>query len=631
MHPPAGKERPEPATAPLYPLARILVERGFLEAGPALAAQASAQAAGRSFDAFLKESGTLPEAHLYAALAELHRVPYVDVSGLDFDAGQLNLLPEYLARRHTCLPLEQRGRQLTVVMADPVDLDAVQDIAFATGRTVTALMGAPGQIQEAIQRHYSRHLEGAGALIEAGSHGTEDPFLVRWGQASALEPTAEDGPVVQLLNLVLRKAIQLGASDIHLEPGQTEGVVRFRLDGLLTDQLKVPSGMHPSLVSRLKILGRMDIAERRLPQDGSARVKVDAREVDLRLSTIPLRQGEKAVIRILDAAAGAFELDSIGFTPGDFAKVEKLIRRHMGMVIMTGPTGSGKTTTLYSMLNRIKSRTLNIVTVEDPIEYNYDGLNQMQVNADIHLTFASGLRSILRQDPDVILVGEIRDAETAEIACRAALTGHLVFSTLHTNDAPSSITRLLDIGLPKYLVASVLSGIIGQRLVRRVCPDCQVPEPVDPAVVAELGLPEASLAGGRFMRGAGCARCHDKGYRGRLGVFETLVPDSRMRDLVLQGASEEDIRAAARDAGMRTLMEDGLEKAKAGITTLAELGRVLEVGEYVTSSCLGCGRVLNSSYRFCPFCRLEHRRVCAGCGAALQPGWVVCADCGTAV
>jgi len=348
----------------------------------------------------------------------------------------------------------------------------------------------------------------------------------------------------------------------------------------------------------------------------------------MRLSTIPLRGGEKAVIRILDASLGNFELDSIGFLPDDQAKIEKLIQRHMGMVIMTGPTGSGKTTTLYAMLNRIKKRTINIVTVEDPIEYNYPGLNQMQVNPDIELTFARGLRSILRQDPDVILVGEIRDAETAEIACRAALTGHLVFSTLHTNDAPSSITRLVDIGVPRYLVASVVSGIIGQRLVRRACGECWMPTDPDPESLVTLGLQASNLPQGSYGAGQGCPKCNEIGFKGRVGVFETLLMDSRIRDLVLRGASEEDIRLAAQESGMRTLIEDGLEKARQGRTTLEELGRVLEVGEYAASGCTGCGRVLHHEYRFCPYCKTPHHRVCAGCGRALHVGWVACAYCG---
>jgi general secretion pathway protein E len=338
--------------------------------------------------------------------------------------------------------------------------------------------------------------------------------------------------------------------------------------------------------------------------------------------------GEKAVIRILDATGGVFELESIGFLPDDMAKVDQLIHRHMGMIIMTGPTGSGKTTTLYSMLNRIKARTINIVTVEDPIEYNYEGLNQMQVNTDINLTFSGGLRAILRQDPDVILVGEIRDAETAEIACRAALTGHLVFSTLHTNDATSSITRLIDIGIPRYLVASVVSGIIAQRLVRRVCPDCQTPVEADAESVRGLQLSDASLAGGDYRKGTGCVKCHDMGYRGRMGVFETFMLDPAVRDLILRGATEEDIRLAAMEGGMRTLVEDGLEKAKRGYTSLDELGRVLEVGEHAASCCPGCGKLLNSAYQFCPYCRTQQRRVCTNCGKTLHHGWKACAYCG---
>jgi type II secretory ATPase GspE/PulE/Tfp pilus assembly ATPase PilB-like protein len=430
------------------------------------------------------------------------------------------------------------------------------------------------------------------------------------------------------MNLIMRKAIQLKASDIHIEPGNPEGTVRFRLDGLLADQLKVPTALLPALVSRLKILGRLDIAERRLPQDGSVRVKLEGREADLRISTIPLRAGEKAVIRVLDRSTGGMGLEAIGLLPGDLKKVEGLIGRHKGMIVSTGPTGSGKTTMLYGILNRIKSSTTNIVTVEDPIEYHNPGLNQMQVNADIGLTFATGLRSILRQDPDIILVGEIRDAETAEIACRAALTGHLVFTTLHTNDAPTTITRLFDIGIPRYLVASVLIGIIAQRLIRVVCEDCKAPARPDQEEGAVLGLSAASLAGGTYMAGKGCVTCQESGYKGRTGVFEILVMDSRIRELILKGATEEDIRLAAQEAGMHSLVEDGLEKAKAGITTIDELVRVLEIAEHVATSCPGCGHSLNSEYRFCPYCRAVMRRVCTGCGGILQSGWAACAHCG---
>ncbi len=610
-------------------LGDLLVRHGLITAQALEDARLAQRGSGKRIGEILVERGHLSEVQLTRFLADRLKVPYLDVSALAFGTEELSLLPEALARKYTVLPIRRDGKRLEVVMATPQDLDAIRDISFATGCKVFPAIGGRSLIVETIERFYSRHLEGADALMAAGVGDTAEPLLAqRASEPSALDADAEDAPVIQLMNLIMRKAIQLKASDIHIEPGAPEGTVRFRIDGLLADQLKVPVALHPALISRLKVLGRLDIAERRLPQDGSVRVKVEGREADLRISTIPLRSGEKAVVRILDTSGGGLELEAIGLSPQDLKKVESLIGRHKGMIVVTGPTGSGKTTTLYGILNRIKCPTINIVTVEDPIEYHYPGLNQMQVNAEVGLTFATGLRSILRQDPDVVLVGEIRDAETAEIACRAALTGHLVFTTLHTNDAPSTIIRLLDIGIPRYLVASVLVGIIAQRLVRCVCPDCKVPAQPDPGLVVGLGLSAASLTGGRYMAGKGCVKCHESGFRGRTGVFEMLVMDSKIRDLILKGATEEDLRLAAQESGTRGLVEDGLEKAKAGLTTLDELVRVLEVAEHAATSCPGCGRPLNSEYRFCPYCRTVRRRVCTGCGRVLQPGWVACVYCG---
>lgn len=584
---------------------------------------------GQRIGEILLAQGHISESQLIPVLASQLKVAYTDVPSLILGSDELSLIPEALARKYTALPIRRQAGRLEVVMADPLDFEAIRDLSFATGMKVSPSLGGRGQILEAIDRFYARHLEGAGALMAAGVGDTNEPLLLqRADEARALDADAEDAPVIQLLNLIMRKAIVLGASDIHIEPGAPEGTVRFRLDGLLADQLKVPPRLQPALISRLKILGRLDIAERRLPQDGSVRVKLEGREADLRISSIPLRAGEKAVIRVLDTSGGGMGLQAIGLSSVDLKKVESLIGRHKGMVVATGPTGSGKTTMLYGVLNRIKSPTTNIVTVEDPIEYHYPGLNQMQVNADIGLTFAAGLRSILRQDPDIILVGEIRDAETAEIACRAALTGHLVFTTLHTNDAPTTITRLLDIGIPRYLVASVLIGIIAQRLVRVVCADCKAPANPDAAAVVGLGLSPASLAGGQFMAGKGCLKCQESGYKGRTGVFEILLMDSRIRDLILRGSTEEDIRLAAQEAGMQNLVENGLAKAKAGVTTVEELVRVLEVSEHVATSCPGCGRHLNSEYRHCPYCRTVLRRVCSSCGRVLQAGWAVCSFCG---
>jgi type II secretory ATPase GspE/PulE/Tfp pilus assembly ATPase PilB-like protein len=610
-------------------LGDLLVRHGLITPKILEDALKTQRQSGKQIGEILLAHGHISESQLIPVLASQLKVGYTDVPSLILGSDELSLLPEAMARKYTALPIRRQANRLEVVMADPLDFEAIRDLSFATGMKVSPSLGGRGQILEAIDRFYARHLEGAGALMAAGVGDTTEPLLLqRADEARALDPDAEDAPVIQLLNLIMRKAIQLGASDIHIEPGTPEGTVRFRLDGLLADQLKVPPRLQPALISRLKILGRLDIAERRLPQDGSVRVKLEGREADLRISCIPLRAGEKAVIRVLDTSGGGMGLQAIGLSPADLKKVESLIGRHKGMVVATGPTGSGKTTMLYGVLNRIKSPTTNIVTVEDPIEYHYPGLNQMQVNADIGLTFAAGLRSILRQDPDIILVGEIRDAETAEIACRAALTGHLVFTTLHTNDAPTTITRLLDIGIPRYLVASVLIGIIAQRLVRTVCPDCKAPASPDAAAVVGLGLSPASLAGGQYMAGKGCLKCQESGYKGRTGVFEILLMDSRIRDLILRGSTEEDIRLAAQEAGMQNLVENGLAKAKAGVTTIDELVRVLEVSEHVATSCPGCGRHLNSEYRHCPYCRTVLRRVCSSCGRLLQAGWAVCSYCG---
>jgi type IV pilus assembly protein PilB len=631
----AGNQRPtKPDKTPEAPgrlrLGELLAKRGLITQQALERVLTEQRQSGKRIGEILLDFGHVTESQLLSLLSDHLKVPSIDVSALALSPDELDLLPEDLARKYTALPIGRSGKRLELVMADPLDYDAVRDLSFATGSKVTAKLGSRSRIVEAIDRFYSRHLEGAERLMEKGvGHAGTEPLLTARSQApSVLDADAENAPVIQLANLIMRKAIQLGASDIHIEPGIPEGIVRFRLDGLLSDQLKVPAALHPALVSRLKVIGRLDIAERRLPQDGSVRVAVEGSEADLRISIIPLQHGEKAVVRVLDTSSRSLGLEDIGIAPDDLKKVKGLIERHRGMVVVTGPTGSGKTTTLYGILNRIKSPTTNIVTVEDPVEYHYPGLNQMQVNADIGLTFSAGLRSILRQDPDIILVGEIRDAETAEIACRAALTGHLVFTTLHTNDAPSTITRLLDIGVPAYLVSSVLVGIIAQRLVRTVCGHCKHPAQPDARGIVGLGLSAVSLAGGTYMAGKGCVKCQGSGYKGRTGVFETLAMNARIRDLILRQSTEEDIRLAAQESGMRSLVQDGLDKAKQGRTTVEELARVLEVSEHAAVSCPSCGRLLNSEYRFCPTCRATLRRVCHGCGKILQSGWIVCAHCG---
>jgi type IV pilus assembly protein PilB len=425
----------------------------------------------------------------------------------------------------------------------------------------------------------------------------------------------------------MTKAIRQRASDIHIEPTARDFRVRYRIDGLLKEDLRLPKWIHGALISRMKILGQLNIAERRLPQDGSVRVRSDNREIDLRLSTLPTQYGEKMVIRVLDQGRLVVALDTLGVSPQNLSKIHSLMRCRRGIILVTGPTGSGKTTTLYSMIHAMRDEVTNIVTVENPIEYNLEGVNQVQINTDIGLTFAHCLRAILRQDPNVILIGEIRDLETAEIACRAAMTGHLVLSTVHTNDAPSTITRLVDLGIPRYLVGSLVMGVIAQRLVRSVCPRCKTVTPPPVESLVSLHIPLDSVKSVDFYYGKGCSYCHYIGYQGRTGLYEILEMTPRLRELVVSGAAEQDIRSAALAAKMTSLGEDGLNKVKAGITTIEELVRVIEVREDLQTFCTHCGQSIHIDFQVCPYCAHPVSHHCHACGKPLQPEWIVCPYC----
>jgi general secretion pathway protein E len=385
---------------------------------------------------------------------------------------------------------------------------------------------------------------------------------------------ASEAPVIRLVNLLITRATEAGASDIHFEPFEDRLIVRNRIDGVLHEVESPPKRLQAAIISRIKLMAKMNIAERRLPQDGRIRVRVAERGIDIRVSTVPTAFGESLVLRLLDRSQVLLDLETLGFAGADFERFERLIARPYGMILVTGPTGSGKTTTLYAVLDRLNSPDKKIVTIEDPVEYQITGINQIQVHPKIGLTFAGGLRSIVRQDPDVILVGEIRDRETADIAVQSALTGHLVFSTVHTNDAPGAVTRLEDMGVEGFLIASAVAGILAQRLVRRVCPSCAVPAAPDPAILRALGGPAEDLAGYRV--GAGCEECNRTGFRGRVGIFELLVIDDEIRRLVLARAGSPSIREAAVRAGMRTMRRDGLEKAARGLTTVAEVLRATQ-------------------------------------------------------
>jgi type II secretory ATPase GspE/PulE/Tfp pilus assembly ATPase PilB-like protein len=436
-------------------------------------------------------------------------------------------------------------------------------------------------------------------------------------------------PLVRLVDALIAYGVVRQASDIHVEPTAEATLVRYRVHGLLTSAFRLPKGLHPALVSRVKILAALDIAERRLPQDGAVRGRHAGHAVDLRISSLPSQHGETVVIRILDHSRQLLSLDALGLTTREADAVHAILARRKGIILVTGPTGSGKTTTLYAMLNTIRDGTTNIVTVEDPIEYSIAGVNQVQVNVDSGLTFARALRAILRQDPDVVLIGEIRDGETAEIAYRAAMTGHLVLSTLHTNDAPATIARLTDLGVPRYLVAAHTAGILAQRLVRTLCPACRIQGRPSLAHVLHLGLPASAADEATWWLPHGCDACNGSGYRGRLSLFESLLPSRELREQVAAGAHEQSLRTTALRTGMVSLFAAGLAKAREGLTSLDELGRVLEPDDGAPPLCETCGQIRPGPTPHCPFCGTLTSGMCSACGASLAPSWRHCASCGT--
>jgi len=474
----------------------------------------------------------------------------------------VGLVPPELARRHRVVPLRREPAGVVVLPVDPFAPELPDDLAFALGRGIRLAVGDPAHVEALWRRHYG---DGDSAAEPPGRGATAEP------SADDLAALAVQVPVVRFVNLVLARAVRDRASDLHFEPFEDEYRVRCRIDGTLFDLPPPPRGLAPAIASRLKILANLDIAERRVPQDGRIRLGVAGRAVDLRVSTLPTQFGESIVLRVLDRSATGLELDDLGLPPGVVEVVRRTIRRPSGIFIVTGPTGSGKTTTLYSCLRRLNAVDTKVLTVEDPVEYEIEGVMQVPVNPVAGLSFASALRSFLRHDPDVVMVGEIRDLETAQIAIQAALTGHLVLATLHTNDAAGAITRLTDMGVERFLLASTIEAVLAQRLVRRICPDCRERCAPDPAQLERLGLAPGSVPQG--FRGRGCARCRESGYRGRLGIFEIFAVDDELRELIARGAPLEALRDAARARGLRPLREDGWRLVREGGTTAEELAR----------------------------------------------------------
>ncbi len=617
-------------------LGAVLSAQGAVSAADLAAALTEQQRSGRRLGETLLSLQTVSEEQVARALAEQWGYLYLDLAAHPPLPEAVAMVPADVAERHRIVPVSLDGKELLVATSDPVQYEAMHDASFASGTPVRPVICAPGAIRRAIDEHYGRRRP-IDALVEESAlqHPESAVQIVLTavsdsGPREAVEDVAaqtEAAPIVRLVDHLLRTALTLRASDLHLEPGPEGCRLRYRVDGLLRDEQRLPRGVQAPVISRLKVLARLDIAERRLPQDGSFRIRVDGREIDLRVSVIPLPYGEKIVVRILDQAAGVVGLDALGCTEERLEQFRAVLRRTRGLVLVTGPTGSGKTTTLYAMVQALNESVRNIVTVEDPIEYQISGVNQVQVNAEIGLTFARALRALLRQDPDVILVGEIRDSETAEIACRAALTGHLVLSTLHTNDAPSTVTRLLDLGVPRYLVASQLIGVIAQRLVRTICPHCRGEAQPPPELLTALRLAPDALRTRRTYAGLGCPQCHHQGYWGRTAIHELLLLTPPLRELIASGASEEALRAGALSSGLVSLGGDGLAKVWEGITTLDEVARVVVADEACERLCSICLTTIQPDFLCCPRCGAPQRRDCPACRTILQPGWFFCPRC----
>jgi type IV pilus assembly protein PilB len=518
--------------------------------------------------------------------AEQWGVPFMDLAEYQPDSTQARIISQEMARRLKCLPIAQTDGRLTLAMKNPLDIYAIDEVRLISGMEVDAVISSEEDIVAAIAHTYREDNDVSDAVNTAIADLTDgDDFSIAINERESeadevsldqLKSAAQDAPVVRMVNLIITQAIQEKASDIHLEPMKDHVRVRFRIDGIMQEGMKLPKVAQPSLVSRIKIMSEMDISEKRAPQDGRISLIIDGKEFDFRVSSLPSVFGEKMVMRVLDKSSITIGLNKLGLLPDTMERFEQVITRSYGIILVTGPTGSGKSTTLYSVLNKINTGDRNIITIEDPVEYNLSGITQAQVNVRAGMTFAAGLRTMLRQDPDIIMVGEIRDSETALIATEAALTGHLVLSTLHTNDAPGAVTRLVDMGIEPFLISSALAGVIAQRLLRTICPKCK--EPYNPSKQALINLGLEADSNVQFFRGRGCPHCKGTGYKGRVGVYELMTINDEIRELILKQCSGPELQQAALRNGMRTLRQDSMEKILLGLTSLEECLRVLYVG-----------------------------------------------------
>ena len=556
-------------------LGELLVREKLISLQQLRQAQEEQNRSGQALGYTLQKLGFLSDTEITNFLSQQYRVPTINLEEYEIDADILKLVAKEQCERHKVLPVSRAGSSLVVAMADPTNLNAIDDLKFLTGFNVEPVIASEAAILAAIERYYN-----VGPSYEEVMAGFDENEIEVKGDDEELnlmelEKQSEDAPVVKLVNMMLLNAIKKGASDIHVEPYEKKLRVRYRVDGVLIEEMTPPLKWKNAISSRLKIMSQLDIAERRLPQDGRIKLKLGkGREMDFRVSVLPTLWGEKIVLRLLDKSNLQLDMTKLGFDIKPLEDFKWAINQPWGMILVTGPTGSGKTTTLYSALSELNKVAHNISTAEDPVEYNLHGINQVQMNDGIGLNFAASLRSFLRQDPDIIMVGEIRDFETAEIAVKAALTGHLVLSTLHTNDAPATIFRLLNMGVEPFLITASVNLVLAQRLARKICADCKAPHTVEAKALKDIGFTEEQIAKGGLMKGAGCRTCNNTGYKGRVALYEVMRFNETLKEMVLGGSSAAELKLGAIKNGMLTLRMSGITKVLDGVTTTEEILRV---------------------------------------------------------
>jgi type IV pilus assembly protein PilB len=554
-------------------LGNFLVREGLITAEQLENALREQKANGGMLGSNLVRMGYIEEAELMEFLSKQFGVPSTDPSKLDVDPEVIELIPANIVQKYKVVPISLEGQTLTIAIVDPSNIFIIDDIKFLTRKNIRVTVATESSIKLAMDRFYDAGVALEDVMQEFDEDGVDVVDSSEDLDLGELESAAEQAPVVKLVNLILVDAIKKMASDIHIEPYEKSFRVRYRIDGVLYEVMKPPMKLKNALISRVKIMSRLDIAERRLPQDGRIKLKTKGREMDFRVSVLPTLFGEKVVLRLLDKSNLQLDMTKLGFEEKQLRHFKEAIYKPFGMVLVTGPTGSGKTTTLYSALSELNKTTENISTAEDPVEFNLGGINQVQTHESIGLTFAACLRSFLRQDPDIIMVGEIRDFETAEIAIKAALTGHMVLSTLHTNDAPSTVNRMLNMGVEPFLVSSAVNLILAQRLARRVCLECKEQVEIPKETLLDLGVPEEDVGSFKCYHGVGCPTCSQTGYKGRIALYEVMPIYEEIKELVLVGASSTEIKREAMRLGMRTLRQSGINKLKEGITTVEEVVR----------------------------------------------------------